>query len=553
MEFEELERFIEAELECRRHPGSSVAVVKGDEMVWAKGFGYADLEEKRPATPDTIYRCASVTKPVVTVALLQLMEKGKFTLDDPVEEHLGFKIKSPYEERPTVRDLLTHRTGMPTRVPPIFKKLEEAPTLREYVEEAARTVRPPGERWEYCNTAYAMLGLLIEAFSGQPYTEYVVENVLKPLEMNSSGFELTPEMEERLATGYVRWGGPDQPLKRVEPYYLGTRPEDPAGSLYSTVVDLSHFVIMQLNGGVYKGKRILEEETLEEMQRLQAPAGASRSGMALTWFRSIHDGHVMLTHTGGMPGYTNHVALYPELGIGICWLSNLNDGTGWRPPAPTALRIAAREKAPFNPEWVQRVPEEWRKLVGLYGERGKTIRLTVRNSYLIIENLGAYLEKIDETRYIVHGSTYDGYELTVEYDEEGNVKQLDLSVFEYPRYVEEPPKVDEEMPLQGHWRGEYHHPYGFYQLDLIIGSAKRGMATDMDGRLTPFEDFTAEKGKVRGVYRFKPPKAYRGWMAEEFRVEVDLHAWEGRLQGLLRFTSKRPGDLWIVPITLERV
>jgi len=79
------------------------------------------------------------------------------------------------------------------------------------------------------------------------------------------------------------------------------------------------------------------------------------------------------------------------------------------------------------------------------------------------------------------------------------------------------------------------------------------MATDMDGRLTPFEDFTAERGRVRGVYRFKPPKAYRGWMAEEFRVEVDLHAWEGRLQGLLRFTSKRPGDLWIVPITLERV
>lgn len=525
-----------------------------DEMVWAKGFGYADLEEERPATPDTIYRCASVTKPLITVALLQLMEKGKFELDDPVEEHLGLEILSPYERGPTIRDLLTHRSGMPTRVPPIFENLDEAPTLREYVEGAARAVRPPGERWEYCNTAYAMLGLLIETFSGEPYNKYVVGNLLKPLEMNSSGFEDISTMIKNLATGYVRWGGSDQPIERVVPYFLGTRPEDPAGSLYSTVVDLSHFLIMQLNGGVYKGKRILGEETLEEMQRLQVPAGNSRSGMALTWFRSIHDGHVMLAHTGGMPGYTNHVAFYPELQIGVCWLSNLNDGTGWRPPAPTALRIAAGESAPFDPNRVQRVPEEWRKLVGTFGRRGRTIKITVKNGYLLLEGLGAYLEKLEENRYIVHGSAYDGYELTFEYDdEEEKVRQLDLWMFEYPRYVEEPVKVDEEMPLKGHWRGEYHHPYGFYHLDLVIGSTRRGMATDMDGRLTPFEEFSAEKGRVRGVYRFKPPKDYRGWMAEEFRVEVDLHAVEGRLQGLLRFTSKRPGDLWVVPITLERV
>jgi CubicO group peptidase (beta-lactamase class C family) len=553
MEFEELERFIEAELECRRHPGSSVAVVKGDEVVWAKGFGYADLEEKRAAAPETVYRCASVTKPVVTVALLQLMEKGKFELDDPVEEHIGLEIVGPYERRPTIRELLTHRSGMPTRVPPIFKKLDEALPLREYVESAARAVRPPGERWEYCNTAYAMVGLLIEAFSGEPYNKYVVEHVLKPLEMDSSGFEETPEIRGRLATGYVRWGGPDQPLKRIDSYFLGTRPEDPAGSLFSTVIDLSHFVIMQLNGGVYRGRRILGEETLEEMQKLQASAGSSRSGMALTWFRSIHDGHVMLAHTGGMPGYTNHVAFYPELRIGVCWLSNLNDGTRWRPPAPTALRIVAGEAAPLNPERVQRVPEEWRKLVGNYGERGRTIRITMRNGYLIVEGLGAYLEKVEEGRYIVHGSAYDGYELTFEYDEEGKVKQIDISIFEYLRYVEEPVKVDEEMPLKGHWRGEYHHPYGFYQLDIVIGSATRGMATDMDGRLRPFEEFSAERGRVRGVYRFKPPKEYQGWMAEEFRVEVDLHAAEGDLRGLLRFTSKRPGDLWLVPITLKRI
>ncbi len=326
-----MEKFISAELESRRHTGSSVAVVLKDAIVWSKGFGYRSVEKKLNAVPETTYRCASVTKPVVATGFLQLMEKGKFHLDDPVNNHLDVKIQTTFGKEPTIRDLLTHHSGLPTRVPPIFYRRSEALTLRKYIAKAARTVQPPGKSYAYCNTAFTIIGHLIELFSGTPYDRYLRENVLKPLEMNSSDFESTKTIEEQLTQGYDRAGGPDESVQPVKPYVNGTVPEDPCGSLFSTVMDLSHFVVAHMNGGIYKGHRILKSETLEEMHKLQAGAGSSRSGMALSWFRNIHDGHAMLSHTGSMPGFTNHVAFYPDQKMGVCWLSNLNDGTAWKP------------------------------------------------------------------------------------------------------------------------------------------------------------------------------------------------------------------------------
>jgi len=551
--FEQLEKFILAELESRKHPGSSLAVVRGNEVIWAKGFGYRNVEKKVEATPETVYRCASVTKPVVASGFLQLMELGKFNLDDPVNIHLDVKIQTRFEKEPTIRHLLTHYSGMPTRVPPIYYDRKEALILKEYLSEAARTVELPGKSYAYCNTAFAVVGHLIELFSGKPYDDYVRENVLKPLEMDSSDFELTKAIEESFAQGYERTGGPDEPIQPVKPYILGTIPQDPAGSLFSTVIDLFHLLIAHLNGGVYKGRRILRAETIEEMHKLQASAGSSRSGMALSWFRNIHDGHMMLSHTGSVPGFTNHVAFYPDLRIGVCWLSNLNDGTAWRPPAPTALRIVAGE-TPFNPKAIQTVPDEWRKLIGAYGKAGQKYLIKVENGYLILEGPEGrlYLEKQDESRYLVHGTQYEGYELTLEFDEKGDVKQFDVENQAIHRYVEEPLTVNEKASLIGSWRGEYVHPYGFFSLDLDIESITYGTATDMEGRKLPLLDFKAEKGRVTGTYKFAPPRDYAGWGAGEFQVRLELAAVDNELKGQMTFWSRRAASRLATPLTLKR-
>ena len=551
--FEQLEKFIQAELESRKHSGSSVAVIKGKEVIWAKGFGYRDAEKKVQATVETVYRCASVTKPVVTTGFLQLMESGKFSLDDPVNRHLDVKVQTKFEKEPTIRDLLTHHSGMPTRVPPIYFDEKEALVLRDYVSQAARTTQPPGKSYAYCNTAFAVIGHLFELFSGKLYVDYVRENVLKPLEMDSSDFKLTEGIEESFAQGYERAGGTEEPIQPVKRYILGTAPQDPAGSLFSTVLDLSRLVICHLNGGVYKGRRILKKETIKEMHKLQAGAGASGSGMALSWFRNIHDGHVMLSHTGSVPGFTNHIAFYPDLSIGVCWLSNLNDGTAWRPPAPSALRIVAGE-TPFNPKAMQAVPDGWRRLIGAYGKAGEKYSVKVENGYLVLEGMGdkVFLERVDESRYLVHGTHYEGYELTFEFDEKGTAKQFDVENQVVPRYVEEPLTINEKADLIGSWRGEYVHPYGFFNLDLNIESTTHGTATDMDGRKLPLDEFKAEQGKVTGTYRFAPPRDYAGWGAGELQAKLELVAVGSELKGQISFWSKRAASRLSTSLTLRK-
>jgi CubicO group peptidase (beta-lactamase class C family) len=526
-----IERFITAELAGRNHPGSSVAIVKGDKVIQSRGFGYADIRNDVNATSETIYGCASITKPVVTVGFLQLMEQGKFTLDDKVNTHLDAKIKDIKGEEPMIRDLLTHYTGMSTRVPPLYLLGEKADDMKTYIESAARMVRPRGDAWAYCNTAFTIVGHLIKQFTGVEYDRYLVENVLKPLEMTSSDFEITPLIAGGLAQGYKRAGGRDKPLIPNPPYVLGMKPADPAGSLYSTVSDMSKFLIMNMNGGEYRGKRLLKAETIAEMQRLQAPTGKSRSGMGLTWFRTIHDDHVMLYHTGGLPDYTNHLCFYPDEKLGVIWLSNLQDGSSWRPPAPTVLRMALGEEA--KPRNLQTPPENWSKITGTYGDETHHISLRMMNGFLILDDR-LQLEKLGDSRYMVHGTSNDGEELTFEYSDDGNVTQIDLGTSYYRRYAPEIQRVDTGVELVGKWAGEYYDAHGFHNLNLNIKDRTHATASGPSGEYATLLGFRAELGYVTGQGTFRIPREYARWGLDDYiEVNIDLKAVDRKLIGLL--------------------
>jgi len=544
--FERLERFIAAELAGRKHPGSSVSVVKGEKVVWTKGFGYSDLKNGVSATSDTVYRCASITKPVVTTGFLQLMEKGKFSLDDPVNDHLDIKIKSIQGNEPTLRDLLTHYSGMPTRVPPLYLLGENAMTMKEYIGDAARMVQPRGKSWAYCNPAFTIVGHLMELFTGKTYDEYLRTHVLKPLQMDSSDFDLTPTIGERMAQGYKRDGGPEKPLILVPPYILGTRPQDPAGSLFSTVLDLANFITMNMNGGAFRGKRLLKEETIREMHGFQAHPGSSRSGMGLTWFRTMHDGHVMLYHTGGLPDFTNQVAFYPDLGIGVCWLSNLDDGTGWRPPAPAALRIVAGENPRFKPSRIQSVPVNWERIVGIYGDETHKSNIRYVNGFLVLDDR-LYLERADDDRFIVHGPSNDGEEVTLEYGEDGKVKQFDLGNNFYSRYAPEDVHIDVGADLMGSWSGDYLDDFGFHTFNIRIESEYKAMAMDQRLEWVDLQEFRAQFGRVEGKCKFRMPAEYARWdVSDWIEVYIQLGAVDGKLKGLIRTKASN------IPVMLEK-
>lgn len=544
---EKLQKYIQSVMEERNHTGCSAAVVKDDEVIWAKGFGYANLEEKIPATPETIYRCASVTKPVVTLGLLQWMEKGKFELDDPANDHLKVKIRTKFADQPSIRDLLTHYSGLPTHVPPIYLDKSEALTTEEWVKWVAKTVRPRHKVWAYSNPAFDIVGYMIELFSGKPYDIYMKEKVFKPLEMDSSSLGPYPVDEKRFTYGHSR-DGLEGSVQSVKPYICGTIPETGCGGMLSTCTDLAHFVIAQLNGGVYKGKRAVKEKTLEEMQCLQAATGNSRSGMGLAWHRFMHHGHVVLRHTGGMPGVANHVAFYPDLKIGVVMLSNLQDGTGWRPPAPTALQIVAEEYEPFDPKKIQveTVPEEWNKFEGTYGSPGRLQKISVEDGYLVVGegDKKIYLEKIDDGLYLIHGGSNDGYEITFEYDLEGNVKQFDLGTSVFQRY------------LVGSWHVVHTTNPRLYASVLEIESEEKACFIDMDGEKTQISDFKVENDRITGSFVTAPPQEYIGWSifsGRKLTAELELLYIENELTGRLLLTREgEDGRGTGIPITLSR-
>jgi len=552
--FDTIERFLVKEMGEKNVPGFSVAVVKSSEIAWAKGFGYSDQEEKMPATPETVYRVASVSKPVIATGLLQWYDKGRFSLDDPVNELMAsVKIQTSFKEQPTVRNLLTHTSGLPVHVDPTCFDLSLTVPLEEMIRKSAIVVRPPNLEIVYANTAFNIIGYLVGSFAGEPYPDYMRKNVFDPLEMYSSAFEQTPEIRKKMATPYTRKKA-DEPVQTVKPWYGGSIPEKPCGSLFSTVVDLSHFLIAQINKGLYNGRRILKESTIKEMHKLQARAGASRSGYALAWKRTWHYGNLMLSHTGGNLGWTAHAALYPELRVGIVILCNLNDNSAWRPPAEEALRIITGGQLAFDPASIrqQAIPKDWNNLVGTYAREFRDAHIKIENGNLILERgtEKAYLERLDETRYLVHGGASDGMELTFEFDQNGAAKQFDLETEVFPKFVEDTRPIEESADLIGMWHGNFVHSYGYFTMDLRIEGKERASTTDMVGNIVYLSDFKADRGRVTGVFTSKVPPEYVGWGAEEFEAKLHLAAIGGKLEGRIAFKSDIGEST--VPLILSR-
>ena len=195
--------WLEGRIAYRGLPGVAVGVVSGDELVWAEGFGYADLESGRPMTPDTRFRMASHSKLFTATAIMQLREAGRIRLDDPVAEYLPwFEVEASREDDPpiTVEHLLTHASGLPREASSHWTTYEfpDRTQLRE-LTVVKSAVYAPEVRWKYSNLAYSLLGLIVEELSGQSWAEYLQENIFDPLAMSASSVDIEDPL---LARGY---------------------------------------------------------------------------------------------------------------------------------------------------------------------------------------------------------------------------------------------------------------------------------------------------------------------------------------------------------------
>lgn len=312
-------------------PSLTVALVDREGEIWAGAYGHSNLWARTPASTKTVYLIGSTFKAQSTVALLQQMEGGAFSLDDPVRDYLdGLEIRGEDPANPVLfRHLLTHTSGMPVDFGPHELWGTSSPLpLDEYLRDSLRVTGPPLQDVIYSNMAYSLVGQLVEKFSGMPYKEYIQEEVWGALGMNSTAFDPSPAMAERLAVPYVidEESGRHRPAPRLKANVW------PAGIVYGTVHDQANWVRFNLGDGSWEGRQLLEEATLDEMHSLQyeqfagEPMGGGwgydNPGYGLTWWVSVRDGESYFAHSGSVPGYTAFASGNRDRGFGVAFLTN---------------------------------------------------------------------------------------------------------------------------------------------------------------------------------------------------------------------------------------
>ena len=328
----ELEPEIQRTLVAGNIPSASIAIVADNRVIWTGGYGYSNLWARTPATPNTVYLIGSTFKAMSTIALLQQMEQGKFKLDDRVNDYLtDFKIQGEDPKFPvTFRHLLTHTSGLPGDFGG-FPAWGDAmpPSMDEYLRKSLKVVKPPLTSVVYSNMAYTLIGYLVQKFSGVPYKQYIQEHIFTPMEMTSTAFEPRPDMEERLSIPYrvEEKTGSQVAAVRVRATVW------PAGIVYGTVLNQANWLITNLNGGVFKEKRIISEQTLAQMFTRQHDQfkgaiegiwGNETAGFGLTWWTQVRDGDRYIAHSGSVQGYTAFLLGNRDRKLGFAILTNGN-------------------------------------------------------------------------------------------------------------------------------------------------------------------------------------------------------------------------------------
>jgi CubicO group peptidase (beta-lactamase class C family) len=321
-EFENfVDQLIGAEISNSSVPGAVVSVVKDGEVFFSKGYGYANLEDNTPVVADrTLFRVASLSKLFTATATMQLYERGLLDLDDDVSQYLDFTLDNPYSEPVTFARLMMHTDGSTVRRIGLAARTAEAMTpLAEYLpDHMPPIIWKPGELYSYSSHSIALLGYLVERISNTPFTQYINDRILKPLNMQRSTFlqPPPPELADDLAVGYQKQGGTFKPV----PYlYLNIAP---AASMSATATDMAHFMIAHLQDGRYQNERILQSETAQLMHQTHFTQHPELPGTGYGFRERLVNNIRTIGHLGSLRGYSSSLTLMPDQNIGIFVAAN---------------------------------------------------------------------------------------------------------------------------------------------------------------------------------------------------------------------------------------
>lgn len=326
-ESSDLDGDILKEMQARQIPSVAACIIKNTDIVWMGSYGLADKENSIPATSQTIYLLASISKTVIATAVMQLAEKGLIDIDQDIGMYLPFPVKNPDHPQSIVtpRMLLTHSSGLagpktdeelpgfydwfpPDAAPPLGQTLMDylLPGGSSYVSAVWKD-SAPGQMELYSNLGVTLLAYMVEFVSGEEFSSYCRNHIFLPLGMPGTSYKIADLNSENLAVWY---------LENTQPIYHYTRRDYPAGQVKSSVSELAHFLAAWMNGGAYKEARILNSNTAAEALRLHNPA----SGLCIIWNRMIGGWY---GHSGGVNGASTYMEFHPKDKVGLIILSNM--------------------------------------------------------------------------------------------------------------------------------------------------------------------------------------------------------------------------------------
>jgi CubicO group peptidase (beta-lactamase class C family)/D-alanyl-D-alanine dipeptidase len=383
---ERIERLIDHEMRDKGLPAVSIALVDDQDVIWAKGFGFADPAQKIAATADTVYRVGSVSKLFTDIAVMQLAERGVLNLDAPVTTYLpDFKPKNPFAVPITLRHLMSHRAGL-VREPPVGHYFDPtSPSLAKTVASLNDTelIYAPGTRTKYSNAGVAVVGRVLEVMAKRPFAEALQASVIAALGLRRSAFAPTPAIMPHLAKASM-WT------------YFGTQFEAPtfqlgiapAGSMYSTVTDLARFMSVLFARGAGPNGPVLKPDTLEAMWLPQfAPAGA-RQGFGLGFNVGELQGQRRVGHNGAIYGFATDLQMFPDARLGIALVTTLDGANAVMDhiaEEAMAALLRVHDGRPLPPLMLPdpMTPEMAKKFDGQYQSGDRRLEMRDRNGTLI--------------------------------------------------------------------------------------------------------------------------------------------------------------------------
>lgn len=321
-------------------PGIAIGLVSKGKVFYAKGFGVKDLETQEPVSTKSIFHMASVAKTFVATAIIQLVEQNKVQLEDPIIKHLPyFKLKDERYKDITIKQMLTHTSGMPDVLFYNWRNPEyDKGALEKYVKSLKnkKLKFAPGEKFRYSNMAFNILGDLIAKVSKMTFEEYMDIHILNPIGMANSTF-MKQEIPSELATSpHVK-----RLRKKVSKIYPYNRSHAPSGTLNSNVEDMMRYAVLYLSMGQFSDKPIFNTSSYNLLTSEQVAINRDRS-IGLSWFLTKDmQNQPRIHHSGRDVGYQSWFVFYPQSSFAMVVLYNAD----WKMPEPDEIFIKAYKLA----------------------------------------------------------------------------------------------------------------------------------------------------------------------------------------------------------------